>query len=154
MKMIVLIQCCKTKLAFKNKAKNLYISPLFKLSMEYARKVLRSEAIHILSAQYGLLDLETEIEPYNTTLKEMSTFKRKIWAEQIIASLKNKYDLKNDKFIFLAGISYREFLLDSLQYYEIPLKDLSIGRQLQKLNQLISSSNKGFNLCQIKKTKK
>ena len=76
MKIIILLQYCKIKLSYKNKAANIYISPLFKKSLEYAKK-LTPQAIHILSAKYGLLDLDSEIDPYNITLKDMNYKQRK-----------------------------------------------------------------------------
>ena len=76
MKIIILLQYCKIKLSYKNKAANIYISPLFKKSLEYAKK-LTPQVIHILSAKYGLLDLDSEIDPYNITLKDMNYKQRK-----------------------------------------------------------------------------
>jgi len=53
---IVLISCSSKKSAHKSKAKNLYISTLFRLSLAYAKK-LKPDKIFILSAKYGLLNL-------------------------------------------------------------------------------------------------
>jgi hypothetical protein len=145
MKTIVLIQCCKTKLSYENKASDIYISPLFKKSLIYAKQ-LNPQAIHILSAKYGLLDLEIKIQPYNSTLKNMNHRQRKEWADKILKDISNKYDIYKDKFIFLTGIPYREFLIDKIKNYEIPLEGLSIGRQLQKLNSLLINNKKGFGL--------
>ncbi len=148
---IVLLQCCKTKLEYKNKAKDLYVSPLFKFSLLYAKK-LGPEAIHILSAKYGLLDLDSCIEPYNLTLKKMSISQRKEWSSKVAKELKQRYDLKKNVFIFLTGKSYREFLIPEITNYEIPLQGLSIGRQLQKLKQLTTKeTGRKFNLCFPKK---
>ncbi len=66
---IALISCVSKKLTTKAKAKakELYISTLFKLSLKFAFKI-KSDNIFILSAKYGLLELEDEISPYNQTL--------------------------------------------------------------------------------------
>lgn len=141
---IILIQCCKRKFKGENKAENLYISPLFRLSLAYA-KSLNPQAIHILSAKYGLLELTNIIENYNITLKNMDINERKKWSDKIINDLKKRYDLKKDHFIFLAGIYYREFLLENISFFEIPLKNLTIGKQIQKL-QILLQKNKEFNL--------
>lgn len=42
-------------------------------------------------------------------------------------------DLKNDEFTFLAGDTYREFLLPELYHVKLPMKGLKIGQQLQWL---------------------
>lgn len=70
MKKIVLISCVSKKVSRKAKAKDLYISPLFVGNLRYARS-LKPDNIFVLSAKYGLLELETEVDPYNTTLKDM-----------------------------------------------------------------------------------
>ena len=55
-KTIVLIPCVSKKLNYGAKAKDLYISPLFKYSLAYARK-LNPDMIYILSAKHRLVDL-------------------------------------------------------------------------------------------------
>lgn len=67
MKKIVLISCSSKKQNIKTTARNLYCSPLFKLSLEYAEK-LNPDEIFILSAEHHLVNLDTIIEPYDTTL--------------------------------------------------------------------------------------
>ena len=71
MEKIVLISCGSKKMNKRTKAKDMYQSPLFKHSLEYALK-LNPDKIFILSALYGLLDLETEIEPYDVTISNVS----------------------------------------------------------------------------------
>jgi len=56
MKKIILIQCSKKKLIKPAKAKDLYISPLFKKSLAYAF-MLNPDKIFILSAKHNLLPL-------------------------------------------------------------------------------------------------
>lgn len=132
MKRIVLISCVSKKRTYTAKASDLYISPLFSGNLKYAR-TLKPDAIFILSAKYGLLDLDTEIEPYDTTLNNMSSHQIKEWADQVITKLKIQTDLQNDHFIFLAGERYRKYLLPHLASYEIPLQGMTIGKQLQFL---------------------
>ncbi|UZQ49968.1 DUF6884 domain-containing protein [Clostridium kluyveri] len=69
MKKIVLISCVSKKLSYPAKAKDMYISQLFKLNFNYAN-FIKADNIFILSAKYGLLKLDKEIEPYNETLNE------------------------------------------------------------------------------------
>lgn len=133
MKKIVLISCVSQKQLYRSKAKDLYISALFKKNLAYARR-LNPDAIYILSAKYGLLDLETEIDPYNQTLNTMSAAENRSWAEKVLQQLGRVADLKQDHFIFLAGERYRKNLLPHLTSYEIPMEGLTIGRQLQALS--------------------
>ena len=133
MKKIVLISCVSQKRTHRSKAKDLYISTLFKKNLAYARR-LSPDAIYILSAKYGLLDLETEIDPYNLTLNTMSASEIRSWADKILQQLSQIANLNDDHFIFLAGMKYRKYLLPHLMSYEIPLEGLTIGRQLHLLS--------------------
>ena len=129
---IVLISCVSKKLSYRAKAKDLYISPLFKYNLKYA-KSLNPDRIFILSAKYGLLDLEEEIESYNETLNTMSSKDIKEWANKVINQLNKLANLKKDEIIFLAGERYRKYLISHISNYKIPLKGLGIGKQLKFL---------------------
>lgn len=129
---IVLISCVSKKLGRRAKARELYTSPLFKMGFRYA-KSLNPDKIFILSAKYGLVDTETEIDPYEQTLNTMSNGQIMEWSEQVLQDLSAKCDLANDSFVFLAGENYRKYLVPHIKHYQIPMDKLSIGRQLQFL---------------------
>jgi len=137
MNTIVLISCVSKKLAYKAQAKELYISPLFKLNLQYAQRLAPSK-IFILSAKYGLVNLDDEIESYNVTLNNMPAKERKIWAKKVLVQLSRYCNLRQDHFIFLAGEKYRQYLLPQLTSYEIPMQGLPIGKQLQYLKRQIA----------------
>lgn len=130
MKKIVLISCVSKKLSHKAKAENLYISPLFKYILEYA-KSLSPDSIFILSVKYGLLPLDKEIEPYNKTLKEMPEKEIKKWADGVIEQLEKQADIQNDEIIFFAGQKYRKYLVPHVKNYKIPLERLNLFKQLK-----------------------
>jgi len=129
---IVLISCVSKKLNHKAQAKELYISSLFKLNMKYAQS-LNPDKIFILSAKYGLLSLEEEIEPYNETLNEKTDGEIKEWSEKVLKQLAKEADLENDEIIFLAGEKYRKYLVPQIKNYKIPMEGLGIGKQLEFL---------------------
>ncbi|MEZ4600728.1 MAG: hypothetical protein R2940_13145 [Syntrophotaleaceae bacterium] len=134
MKRIVLISCVSQKQTSRSLAKNLYVSPLFRLSLRYAQ-LLTPDGIFILSAKYGLVELDDDLDPYDQTLNTMKVQERKEWAAAVLAQLAKRADLKRDHFVFLAGDKYRKYLLAQLSFYEIPMRGLTIGRQLQFLKQ-------------------
>lgn len=140
MNKIVLISCVSKKLSEKAKAKVLYTSTLFKLNMKYA-KTFKTDNIFILSAKYGLIDLDDEIEPYDVTLNNMKADGIKSWSSRVLAQLKDKFDLQKDHFIFLAGDKYRKHLIPHIASYDIPLQGKRIGEQLQHLKEMTSLSN-------------
>lgn len=135
MRRIILISCVSKKLSYKTTAKDLYVSTLFKLNYEYALS-LNPDKIFILSAKYGLLHLKDEIAPYDETLNTKSTMEISHWAESVLEQLRKEVDLEEDEVIFLAGEKYRKYLLPYIKNYKIPLKGLSIGKQLQFLKEV------------------
>jgi len=132
MKKIALISCVSKKRPFKSKARDLYISPLFKKNLQYAFK-LKPDRIFVLSAKYGLVSLDEEIEPYDLTLNTMSSKEVKGWSEGVLRDLASLTDLQQDQFIFLAGVKYRKYLLEHMANVDIPFEGLTIGRWLQQL---------------------
>lgn len=134
-KRIVLISCARQKLPHRAKAKDLYISTLFKLNMKYANR-LNPDAVLILSAKHGLLDLERQIEPYELTLNNMGVNEIKQWASRVLSQLKRLCTIEETEFVFLAGEKYRKYLLPHIPNAQVPLKGLRIGEQLKKLKDL------------------
>ncbi len=134
-KRTVLISCVSQKLPHSAKARDLYISTLFKLNLKYAEK-LEPDKIFVLSAKHGLLNLEQEIKPYEQTLNKMRVSDIKAWANHVVEQLQGVCSIKDTEFTFLAGDKYRKYLLPHLRYYRIPLKGLRIGEQLKKLKEL------------------
>ena len=134
MRKIILISCVSKKLPNKSKARDLYVSALFKKNLRFAQK-LDPDHIFILSAKYGLVDLDDEIEPYDLTLNTMSTAEIRLWANGVLRQLAEVSDLQQDHFIFLAGDKYRKYLLPRLKNVEIPLQGLRIGEQLHRLSE-------------------
>ena len=144
MKTIVLIACVSKKGKRKAKAKDLYESALFKYSLAYAY-TFRPDKILILSALHHVLDLETEIEPYDVTLsnvpmnkrkpglKVLNSVEKKDWGKNVIQQLSEKSDLKNDRYIILAGREYIKPIIKHIKHIEQPLKGLRQGERLKFL---------------------
>lgn len=136
MKTIILIGCVKKKRGSRTTAEDLYISPFFKKNLAYA-KSLKPELIFILSAKYGLVALDQEIDTYDLTLKDFKKEELIKWSSDTLQQLQQVTDLNDDRFIFLAGDKYRKYLIPRLKNYEIPFKGLGIGKQLKHLKSKI-----------------
>ena len=107
-------------------------APLFQKSLAYARHI-NADAIYILSANYGLLELAQEISPYEKTLNGMLSSDIKQWAEIVLEQLRSRTNLATDRFVILAGIAYRSRLVPHLANVELPLDGLRFGEQLKFL---------------------
>ncbi len=132
---IVLVSCVSEKNTMACPARYLYTSDWFTKAARYAEQI--ADEWYILSAKYDLVHPDQILEPYNATLKMMGKNARKVWADRIFLQLKillRPYDTVT----FLAGQSYREFLLDLISrmgcQIEIPMEGLRIGEQMQWLN--------------------
>jgi cytoplasmic iron level regulating protein YaaA (DUF328/UPF0246 family) len=144
MKKVVLISCVSKKRDKKANATNLYISPLFRSSLEYAYK-LNPDKIFILSALHHLLELDRVIEPYDVTLSNVPKNKRKPglivlnskekkeWGKIVIEQLSKQADINNDYFIILAGQEYVKPIKEHIIHYELPLNGLRQGERVKFL---------------------
>jgi len=142
MSKVVLVSCSAGKESQAAPAEELYNSDLFKKQLEYAKKLTNPNDIYIISAKYHLIPLRAKIEPYNMTLKDMSADERQNWSDTVLSQLTKKgYDLQKDKFVILAGNSYRQYLEPHMKNVEVPFSGLRIGQQkkalLQKLKEAI-----------------
>jgi cytoplasmic iron level regulating protein YaaA (DUF328/UPF0246 family) len=142
MSTVVLVSCSAGKEAKSMPAEKLYNSDLFKKQLEYAKKLASPNHIYIISAKYHLVPLNKTIAPYNLTLKDMPSSDREAWSEVVKKQLEQKgYNLQKDKFVFLAGKAYRQYLEPQMKNIEVPFEGLRIGQQkkalLQKLKENI-----------------
>ena len=107
-------------------------SDLFKKAYKYALKYYNYVAI--LSAKYGLLLPDEEIDPYDFSLDEINVNERKQWAEKTYLQFKKKLPINEISIVFFhTGINYRKDLIALLEKNGmqclVPLKGLGIGQQ-------------------------
>ena len=135
---IFLVSCASKKLRGPEKAKDIYMpSALFRKSRAYVEST--GKPWFILSAKYGLLDIEKRIPRYNKTLNNMPKEKRYKWAQKVLKDLIPHLEKERIKsVVILAGSRYREFLEPELRdrgfHVYVPMGDLGIGKQLVWLN--------------------
>ena len=108
------------------------------MALQFAEST-RPDAIYILSAKYGLVELDQRLAPYDDTLNGKSDREMQQWAQAVLRDLAMRADLVHDQFVFLAGERYRRHLVRQLQHVDIPMKGLGIGKQLGFLKQRVAS---------------
>ena len=132
-KSLGLVSCTKSKRSHRCPAREMYqASELFRKAYKYAIK--HYDYVAILSAKYGLLLPEEEIDPYQLTLKSMTTEEQRNWSEKVLSQLEGKLDaLGISEVFFHAGFEYRRHLVEQLGERgircHVPLKGLGIGQQ-------------------------
>ena len=135
-----LVSCVSAKRSTRAKAKDLYVSPLFVKARAYVEKM--GQPWFILSAQFGLVDPETVIPPYELTLNAMGVAARRAWASKVLGQLEPLL-VDVQSLVFLAGQRYREHLAPALRERAIavtvPMEGLRIGEQLSWLDRQLRS---------------
>jgi len=127
------ISCVKKKNQGKHKARHLYVSDFFKKSLSYCSS--HHDKVYILSAKYGLLDLDDTIEDYDLTLNNFKKRQKIEWSQRVYEQLYPKIN-NSDVLYFYAGLNYREHLLPLLvNTCVIPLEGMGIGHQLKFLKE-------------------
>lgn len=134
---IALIACAKTKIDRAAPAAALYASALFRKSLLAALD--RTRRVYILSAEHGLIDLQTDLIPYERTLKTMHQSERRAWGQSVVAKVEQIARPK-DLVLLYAGEDYakplRSALWDRGYVIEHPLGARSLGARLQYLRHL------------------
>lgn len=130
---IVLLGCVKTKRPGKWPARDLYTSTLFLGRMAYAESTERPW--FVLSAKYGILAPDDDIEDYDVSLIAATAAEREVWALRALAGLDEKCGSLSGKVVEIhAGQEYRvPALLKGIRErggsVTVPLAALGIGKQ-------------------------
>ena len=150
MKIIYLISCCKEKLNFAAKAKDLYQSEGFKKRLSEALSHNPDEIL-ILSAKHHIVELDHVLEPYDVCLSNQTIGEQKKWAEICLADLSSRFNLKEDRFIILANEDYYRYLIGQyrIENYETPseqeqLHTISGNTNLSIIHNFLSKSGKPY----------
>ena len=128
---IALIACSKTKQDHKKAARELYCSDLFRKAVVYAER--SADRWFVLSAKYGLVAPEDEIDPYEQTQKGIPIAARRAWARSVYEQMAARGILiPGTVFVWLAGQDYFAELSPLLAGFmqERPLQGLRQGEQL------------------------
>ena len=124
----VFISCVKTKRSSRCKAKDMYISPLFKKAYQYALKFVSDDKIYILSAKYGLIHSSQMIEPYEKTLNAERDKERRIWAYNVIQQMKEKVIPLDAQIMLLGGGKLHEISQPCIKECILSIEGLINGK--------------------------
>ena len=133
---VVLVSCVKSKGPHPSPARLLYTSAWF----QKVRDIVEASGARwfILSARYGLVDPDSEIDPYERTLNTLGVAERRAWANAVLDKLLPELTGVN-RVVMFAGHRYREFIIEPLRRrgleVEVPMANLALGEQLAWLSQ-------------------
>jgi len=133
---LFLVSCVSMKMGQPAPARDLYVSPWFRLARQYVEQ--RGTEWFILSAEHGLLEPTRVVPPYSRTLNKMAAAERRAWARRVTGDLR-ALERRWETIVLLAGKRYREYIIPGLQdlavHVETPLARLGIGKQLRWLKE-------------------
>jgi hypothetical protein len=131
---VCLVACTKEKRPGTHPAARLYVSEWFRKASAFAAR--SASRWFVLSAKYGLLAPDRRVACYDQVLTRMTAAERREWAGRVLERLIPQVRA-GDRVLVLAGLAYREHLLERLRRHactvEVPMEGLGIGRQLQWL---------------------
>lgn len=140
-KIIALVACSATKRSSPSSAENLYSSALFSNARNVAKTV--ADSWFILSAKHGLLAPSTRIEPYDTSLKDLTRPAKDAWVTQVESDITSRLPC-NSTILLLAGRTYSEDLGGRLRArgFKIvePLAGFGIGTRIAWLKGIAADS--------------
>jgi hypothetical protein len=100
-------------------------------------EALKPDKMFILSAKYGLLPMDKQIEPYDLTLKTMKKDEKDKWGAMVKQQMsKVGVNPQSDKFTFLTGSEYMKPLEEFIPEGNIekPMEGKRMGERLSWLN--------------------
>jgi hypothetical protein len=129
---LFLVSCVSKKRSAACRARDLYISDWFVKARAHVEAT--GSPWFILSAEFGLVDPDAVIAPYERTLNRMHVAERREWARRVLEHLVPKL-VAVERVVLFAGERYRELLLPALTAsrvaVDLPLQGLGIGEQLR-----------------------
>ena len=148
---VYLVGCGKSKLAHAAPARALYTGPLFRKSLAVAEREAAATGgtVLILSAEYGAVPLDGMLDPYDLALTSLSAAERRAWGEATAIMVRCRLgisaaELVERRLVAYAGHAYVWALMHGIAEdsgwvprIEQPLKGLTMGRRLSRLNGLL-----------------
>lgn len=130
----VLISCSKSKLATKARARELYTGSLFQKAVAWAER--HQYPWFIVSALYGLVTPDQELQPYDFSLKQLHAREREAWGQRAISQLDKHASSASHAFLIMPEL-YRWHIQTALLRhgitYENPVEGMKIGQQMRWL---------------------
>ncbi len=153
--LLVLVSCSGPKLDVPAPARDLYTSPLFKFSRQYAERV--GDEWAIVSALHGLVLPDAMVAPYDCMFKDLDRSSKQSWGWRVHQSLAARYDarqLAQLDVVILAGREYADRL--NAVWVELrhqgraaprtvaePLAGMGIGDRLSWLKGFLAAHERG-----------
>ena len=115
--LVAVVGCSAIKTAQAAPARDFYRSPLFKAALAFAE--LRTNEVRIVSARYGALKLDAEVEPYDMKLSTFRKVDREDWGARTVDDLRRGFKVP-PTFVLLCGELYADAILYGAHWHNLP----------------------------------
>jgi hypothetical protein len=135
---LALVSCCGEKLGRVAPARQLYRSQLFRKSVAWV--TAQGLDWWVISSSYGLIHPDSQLAPYDSTVRGMTPEDRAAWNLRIAREIDVHFENDQVEIVLLAGASYAGWipLVQPWCRVEQPLQGLQIGQRLQWLTAALS----------------
>lgn len=139
---VALISCSSKKLDRRALARDLYTSPLFRMTVRYVEEILRVPWF-VLSALHRVVHPDTPLSPYDFTMSKLSKRERELWSQRVRVELRalSCWDRTGDKLVTaFAGGDYLRGLRNADDFtLSEPMAGKMIGSRLSWLKAQVTS---------------
>jgi hypothetical protein len=111
------VGCSAIKAPHPAPARDFYRSPLFRAALAYAEA--RTKHVAIVSAKYGAVKLDQELEPYDMKLTGLRKRDREDWGARTVDELRVWFK-PAPIFLLLCGEVYADALLHGAHWHNLP----------------------------------
>lgn len=131
---LALVACGKAKRAEVAPARALYVGSLFRAALGHA--LATCAEVRIVSALYGLVELETPIAPYDLRIEQHGgRTARAVWGARVADAVVEAFPARAIAATLLMGAAYAEALAPELEARRVawtrPVAGLTLGAQLR-----------------------
>jgi hypothetical protein len=130
--MIVIIPCGAKKLDHRTRAGSLYVGAYFRACKRAAFVLAPQSQILILSARYGLLGLDDEVEPYDLRMGQAGSV-----SIEVVRGQAEQRSLLDAEVIALGGRRYTDIACAVWPCCRTPLAGLGgLGQHMHRLSEI------------------
>jgi hypothetical protein len=135
---VALVGCGARKQAGTHAARDLYTGSLFRAAFAHAERT--ADEVYIVSALWGLVAPDAQLESYNRTLDAYGKREREAWADRIVSALAERFAGLRVRITIYAGAAYALELEAAIRrnayrphlesFAHVPLEGLPLGKRL------------------------
>ncbi len=136
--MIAIIGCGAAKKDGHHAARDLYMGNLFKAHLRFAER-LKPRELFVVSAKYGLVQIDEELESYELKLADLDRGELGSWRRRVALDVEALTEM-GELVVILSGEFYASWSDACHRRLSQPFAGLMVGERLQFVSRLLGPS--------------